>query len=94
MAKLASGERVRVREDFPPGHMRTPVYIRGKVGVVTRRLGDFGNPERLALRLKGPKRTLYEVRFRQVDVWPDYHGAAHDCLDIDLYDHWLQRCEG
>ncbi len=88
------GERVRVREDFPPGHLRTPVYIRGKVGVVTRRLGDFRNPELLALRLEGPKRTLYEVRFRQVDVWPDYHGAAHDCLDIDLYDHWLQRCEG
>jgi nitrile hydratase len=88
---LAPGERVRVREDFPPGHFRTPVYIRGKVGVVTRRFGEFGDPERLALRLVAPKRGLYEVRFRQVDVWPDYRGAEHDCVDIDLFDHWLER---
>ena len=91
MAKLAPGERVRVREDFPPGHFRTPVYIRGKVGVVTRRFGEFSDPERLALRLDGPKRTLYEVRFRQADVWADYRGPEHDSVDIDLYDNWLER---
>ena len=88
---LTPGERVRVREDYPPGHFRTPVYIRGKVGVVTRRFGEFGDPERLALRLEAAKRTLYEVRFRQVDVWPDYRGTEHDSVDIDLYDNWLER---
>ena len=88
---LTPGERVRVREDFPPGHFRTPVYIRGKVGVVTRRFGEFSDPERLALRLDAPKRTLYEVRFRQADVWPDYQGPEHDSVDIDLYDNWLER---
>jgi len=88
---LKRGERVRVREDFPPGHVRTPVYIRGKVGVVTRIFGRFGDPERLAIRLEGPRRTLYAVRFRQADIWPDYQGPDHDSLDIDLYEHWLER---
>ncbi|HEX9808062.1 MAG TPA: SH3-like domain-containing protein [Alphaproteobacteria bacterium] len=88
---FAPGDRVRVREDFPPGHIRTPVYIRGKTGTVTRRFGTFENPELLAYRLEGPRKTLYEVRFRQAELWPDYAGAGDDTLDIDLYDHWLEK---
>lgn len=88
---LSPAEQVRVREDYPPGHFRTPVYIRGKVGIVTRRFGEFGDPELLAYRLEGPARALYEVRFRQIDVWPDYSGPEHDCVDLDLYDNWLER---
>jgi nitrile hydratase len=86
-----SGDRVRVREDYPPGHIRTPVYIRGKEGVVTRSFGDFDNPEVVAYGLAGPKKTLYEVRFRQAEIWPDYAGGATDTIDIDIYDHWLDR---
>ena len=53
MAKdLSPGDRVRVREDFPPGHIRTPVYVRGKEGVVTRGFGAFPNPEVLALAIR------------------------------------------
>src|SRR5262245_43373328 len=32
--RFAIGDRVRVREDFVPGHVRMPGYIRGKTGVV------------------------------------------------------------
>lgn len=85
------GAQVRVREDFPAGHIRTPVYIRGKVGTVTRRFGEFPNPELVAYCLNGPPKTLYEVRFRQADVWPDYAGPARDTIDIDLFEHWLER---
>jgi hypothetical protein len=89
---FAPGDRVRVREDFPPGHIRTPVYVRGKVGVVTRALGAFPNPEVLALGRDGlPEKPLYEVRFRQKDLWPDYAGPASDTLDIDIYEHWLAK---
>ena len=28
------GDRVRVRDDYVPGHVRMPGYIRGKTGVV------------------------------------------------------------
>jgi nitrile hydratase subunit beta len=92
MADFFPGERVRVREDFPPGHIRTPVYVRGKEGVVKRKFGKFPNPEVLALGRDGmPAKALYEVRFRQADLWPDYAGADTDTLDIDIYEHWLAK---
>jgi nitrile hydratase subunit beta len=90
--ELAAGDRVRVREDYPPGHMRTPVYVRGKEGVVARALGRFRNPEALAIGKDGlPKKALYEVHFRQKDLWPDYDGPESDILAIDIYEHWLTR---
>jgi hypothetical protein len=92
MADFASGSRVRVREDFPPGHIRTPVYVRGKEGTVIRRFGTFPNPETLAIGRDGlPAKALYEVRFRQRDLWPDYAGDDADTLDIDIYEHWLAK---
>ncbi|MGY9104999.1 MAG: SH3-like domain-containing protein [Alphaproteobacteria bacterium] len=91
-AALDPGTRVLVREDYPAGHIRTPVYVRGHVGVVTRRIGKFGNPETLALGRDGkPFKTLYEVKFRQKDLWPDYAGPSDDSLLIDLYEHWLSK---
>jgi nitrile hydratase len=94
MAAFSPGCRVRVREDYPPGHIRTPVYVRGKEGVVTRVLGQFRNPETLAIGRDGlPRKELLEVRFRQKDVWPDYAGPEEDTLLLDLYEHWLQEVE-
>jgi hypothetical protein len=89
--EFSPGMRVRVREDFPQGHIRTPVYVRGKEGVVTRAFGSFLNPETLAIGRDGlPKKALYEVRFRQADLWPDYAGPKSDTLDMDIYEHWLE----
>ena len=90
--QLKPGDRVRVREDYPPGHMRTPVYVRGKEGVIARAFGAFRNPEALAIGKDGlPKKILYEVHFRQRDLWPDYDGAEDDVLAVDIYEHWLSR---
>jgi nitrile hydratase len=92
MVAFTPGDRVRVREDYPMGHIRTPVYIRGKEGVVTKELGRFPNPETLALGRDGkPEKTLYEIRFRQRDLWPDYRGPEGDTLAIDIYEHWLAK---
>ncbi len=88
--RFAAGDIVLVRDDYPPGHIRTPVYVRGKRGVVTRCFGAFKNPELLAIGKDGlPKKILYEVLFKQTDLWPDYSGAATDTLLIDIYEHWL-----
>lgn len=87
---LPSGTRVRIREDYPVGHFRTPVFVRGKVGTVTRKFGDFGNPEVLSCDRDGPTKALYEVRFKQTELWPDYAGSPYDTLDIDIYEHWLE----
>jgi nitrile hydratase len=90
-AAFDAGDRVRVRRAYPPGHVRTPFYIRGKLGIIERVLGDFPNPEELAYGRSGePKQTLYRVRFRQPDVWPDYVGMPNDTVDIEIYQHWLE----
>ncbi|MES2564593.1 MAG: SH3-like domain-containing protein [Pseudomonadota bacterium] len=88
---FASGQRVRVRRVDPPGHIRTPHYIRGRTGVIERFSGYFPNPEEKAYGRSGePLRALYRVRFVQSHVWDDYRGGALDTLDIDLYEHWLE----
>jgi hypothetical protein len=85
------GDAVRVRFADPPGHIRTPWYIRGRTGVVERLCGTFGNPEELAYNRPGtPRQPLYRVRFRQTQIWPDYRGPATDAVDIEIYQHWLE----
>ena len=88
------GQRVRVRRAFPPGHVRTPFYARGRSGVVEDIAGAFANPEELAYGRSGePERALYRVRFAQRDLWPDYAGPPQDSAVIDLYEHWLEPIE-
>jgi nitrile hydratase len=86
------GERVRVRKTYPLGHIRTPFYIRGCTGIVERLCGSFGNPEELAQQRSGePKQPLYRVRFRQKEVWPDYRGRDDDVVEVEIFQHWLER---
>jgi nitrile hydratase len=88
------GDRVVVARRFPPGHRRTPYYIRGKSGTIERICGAFPNPEELAYGFDGePRRVLYRVRFVQSDVWPDYRGAPADVIEIEVYEHWLSAAD-
>lgn len=90
-ARFAPGDRVFVRAAYPPGHVRTPWYVRGKTGVVERVCGEFRNPEELAYGRDGaPGRTLYRVRFMQREVWDDYAERPGDTVDVEIYDHWLE----
>jgi nitrile hydratase subunit beta len=80
-----------VRRADPPGHIRTPWYIRGKTGEIERLCGAFPNPEELAYARSGePAQPLYRVRFPQRDVWPDYAGQPNDVVEIEIYQHWLE----
>jgi len=84
------GEKVRVRPDMPPGHIRTPAYLRGKIGVIERTLGPFPNPEQLAYRRQGEALPLHRVRFTMAAVWGA--GAEHptDTIEAEIYAHWLE----
>ncbi|HUH85078.1 MAG TPA: SH3-like domain-containing protein [Stellaceae bacterium] len=89
--RFKPGARVRVRRADPPGHIRTPWYIRGQTGEIERVLGAFANPEELAYNRPGlPAQPLYRVRFRQQELWPDYAGASRDTLEVEIYQHWLE----
>jgi len=68
--------------------------VRGKEGIIERYCGEFKNPEELAYGFDGtPKRELYRVRLSQVELWDEYQGSSDDTLDLEIYDHWLEKVE-
>ena len=90
-AKYRVGDTIMVRRAYPPGHIRTPYFIRGRRGTIHEVVGSFANPEELAYGRDGhPVKVLYRVKFRQTDVWADYEGSTHDTSVIDLYENWLE----
>jgi Nitrile hydratase beta subunit, C-terminal len=92
--RFSVGDTVHVRAAFPPGHLRTPFFVRGKAGRVTEVLGPYRNPEELAYGRSGePALPLYRVIFETADLWDDYQGAAKDTTVVDIYENWLEREE-
>jgi hypothetical protein len=89
---IAPGTRVQVRNDWPetrgPCHIRTPHYLRGKPGIVTRHLGDFLNPEDLAFARPAQRLPLYHVRFDPSVLW-DGNGQNEDIL-VEIFEPWLE----
>ncbi len=91
IAKFNPGDHIRVRMDDPPGHIRTPFYIRGKVGWVEKVYGEFLNPELLGHAGDGlPKKQLYLVGFYQKKVWNNYEAPSLDRVYVDIFEHWLE----
>ena len=89
--RFSIGEKVKVADRNPGGHIRTPIYCRGHEGIIERICGAFPNPEQLAYGKDGlPAQTLYRVRFKQIHLWPDYQGPEQDSCEIEIYDHWLE----
>lgn len=94
-AQFRVGDNVRIRQAYPPGHVRAPYFTRGKTGVVDAIAGAYHNPEDLAYgRYDGAVLPLYRVLFRQADLWPNYDGPAGDTTIVDVYENWLEPAEG
>jgi nitrile hydratase subunit beta len=89
--EFSVGDKVTIKHTFPPGHRRTPFYVRGKTGEIERICGAFSNPEELAYGFDGlPEKILYRVRFAQNHVWPDYKGPERDIIEMEIFEHWLE----
>ncbi|MEM6439671.1 MAG: SH3-like domain-containing protein [Pseudomonadota bacterium] len=87
-------ERVRVKDWRPRGfHVRAPWYLRGKTGVIERRLGAFKNPEDLAYHRPAEKIELLRVRFTMRDLWGETAENPDDTLDAEIFAHWLEPAE-
>ena len=89
MSRFKEGDAVRIRADFPQGHIRAPYFTRGRRGRILQITGPYATAEELAYGRAGEHELLYRIRFRQQDLWPDYHGSPRDTLVADFYEHWL-----
>ena len=88
------GDIVRVKNVRFEGHIRTPNYLRNKIGHIELVHGIFKDPEKLAYGKPGlPRLPLYLVRFRQNEIWPDYKGKLIDSVSADIYENWLDCLE-
>ena len=90
--RFKAGDRVVVKAQNPPGHVRTPTYLRGKHGVILGNHGAWKNPEELAYGRAGlPLRVNYWVQFRMDDLWQGKGTyAANDTVAVEIYEHWLE----
>jgi nitrile hydratase subunit beta len=87
--RFKAGDRVRVRLDSVPGHMRMPGYIRGKEGVVVGESPAYPFPDAHAHGVPSEDEPTYDVRFRSEDLWP---GSAEPALvHVGVFQSYLQR---
>jgi hypothetical protein len=83
------GDRVRVRFDYVPGHMRMPGYIRGKTGVVVGESPVYPFPDAHAHGVEAQDEPTYDVRFRSEELWPSSADAA--LVHVGVFQSYLER---
>jgi len=86
------GDRVRVRSDYVPGHMRMPGYIRGKTGVVVSESPAYPFPDAHAHGVQAEDEPTFDVRFRSEDLWPNSADAA--LVHVAVFQSYLERVDG
>jgi nitrile hydratase len=87
-AKFKPGDRVRTRNDHPPGHTRLPRYARGREGVVERDHGVFVFADASGGGHGKIPQHVYAVRFTARELWGP-EASPHDSIFIDLWDAHL-----
>jgi len=92
-ARFSVGQRVRVADRTPAVHHRVPGYAKGRVGIVERVCAEHGRPETFIRGDGKPATRLYRVRFLQRELWAGYGGMPSDCLDVEVFEHWLENAE-
>lgn len=81
-ARFSVGDRVRVKRENALGNPRTPMYVRGKLGVVAAVQGTMENP----LDHRGVYPPLYTVMF---DIREVFGKSTNDTLWVDVHEEWL-----
>ncbi len=83
------GDQVQVREDYVPGHVRMPGYIRGKHGVVVGVSPAYPFPDAHAHGIEAQDEPTYDVQFRSQDLWPDSSDPA--LVHVGVFESYLRR---
>ena len=89
--RFQPGDRVRVRVEHVPGHVRMPGYIRGKTGVVVSESPAYPFPDAHAHGVSAADEPTYDVRFRAEDLWPNSADPA--LVHVGVFQSYLQRAD-
>ncbi|ARP83159.1 nitrile hydratase subunit beta [Bordetella genomosp. 8] len=87
------GDRVQVRDEYVPGHIRMPGYVRGKQGVILHRTTHkWPFPDSIGHGKEALMEPTYHVRFKVTDLW----GTAADdgFVVVDLFEGYLDKVLG
>ena len=87
--RFMPGDRVRVKQDYVPGHVRMPGYIRGKCGVVVSESPAYPFPDAHAHAVVAEDEPTYDVRFRTEDLWPNSSDAA--LVHVAVFQSYVER---
>jgi nitrile hydratase subunit beta len=86
--RFKPGDRVRVRLDYVPGHVRMPAYIRGKTGIVVAESPPYPFPDAHAHAVEAQDEPTYDVRFRSEDLWPNSADPA--LIHVGVFQSYLE----
>ncbi len=86
--RFQAGDRVRVKPEFVPGHIRMPAYIRGKTGTVVAESPAYPFPDAHAHGVRAEDEPTYDVAFRSEDLWP--HGADAALVHVGVFQSYLE----
>jgi len=90
--RFRPGDRVRVKLDFVPGHVRMPAYIRGKTGTVVHETPAYPFPDAHAHGVRADDEPTYDVRFTSDELWP---GSSDNALiHVGVFQSYLERADG
>lgn len=86
---LKVGDKVTVKTDYVPGHVRMPGYIRGKSGVVVGVSPAYPFPDAHGHGIKADDEPTYDVRFDSRDLWSD--SADQAFVHVGVFESYLER---
>jgi len=87
--RFAVGDRVRTRNNHPPGHTRLPRYAMAREGQVVMVHGVFVLPDSNAHHRGERPQHCYGVRFTGRELW-GASGHERDRVVIDLFEDYLE----
>lgn len=85
------GDAVRARNVHPPGHIRMPRYVRGKLGTINRVYGfqDVPDTDEQGDRIYAEPQPLYNVQFDAAELWGQ-SAEPRGRVCIDLWESYLE----
>lgn len=86
--RFKKGDRVRVKNEFVPGHIRMPAYIRGKTGTVVDESPAYPFPDAHAHGVHAEDEPTYDVAFKSEDLWPN--GADQALVHVGVFQSYLE----